>query len=101
MTDKSAPYTLETARQAIAALNDERIAQLNRILATEALLKAIISELPEETLRQLEETYDLRVIHAMGHLPPTHQRPHLWQPYLDKIQEVIALRTKQRGHPPR
>lgn len=89
------PYTLAQARADIVSLNEERIAQLNRILATEALLKAIVAELDEETLAALEEQYDVRVIHAMSHLAPLHQREHLWQPYLEKIREVLALRRRK------
>jgi len=97
MEDKEpAPYSLDMARRDIVALNNERLAQLNRILATEAIIKAIISELDLPALRNLEESYDSRVIHAMGHLQPSQQRPHLWEPYLEKIREVIALRHKSQ-----
>ena len=43
---------------------DERIAQLNRIVATEAMIKTIISELPLETLQHLEERFDVRFTDA-------------------------------------
>lgn len=87
-------YTLEDARKDIEALNSERIAQMNRLMATEALLKAILAELDLTTLEVLEERYDLRVIAAMQNLEPKMQREHLWTHYLDKIREVIALRSK-------
>lgn len=102
MEDKEpTPYSLGDARKDIAALNEERLAQLNRILATEAIIKAIISELDLSVLQRLEDSYDVRVIHAMQHLKPYQQRPHLWEPYLEKIREVIELRQKpQQGTQP-
>lgn len=87
-------YTLESARADIHALNLERIAQLNRIMATEALMKALLAQLDLEVLEELEERYDVRVIAAMQQLKPAEQREHLWAHYLEKIQEVIALRRQ-------
>jgi hypothetical protein len=89
-----APYTLATAQEDIRRLNDERIAQFNRIVATEAMVKTIISELPLETLERLSEGYDLRQVHAMAKMLPGHYRPHLWEGYTEKLQELIALRKR-------
>lgn len=80
----------------IDTLNQERIAQLNRLMATEALLKAVPAELDQATLEALAERYDVRVLAAMQQLTPTLQRAHLWEHYQEKIQEVQALR---RSHP--
>ena len=91
------PYSLAAARADIAKLNEERIAQLNRILATEAMMKTLIAELPLDVLQEIEERYDLRVLNGMQHLSPHLQRPALWEPYLDKIREVIALRKRTQG----
>lgn len=88
------PYTLESAREDIRRLNDERIAQLNRIVATEAMVKTIISELPLETLQHLEERFDVRQVNAMEHMLPGHYRPHLWEHYAEKLRELIALRNR-------
>ena len=88
------PYTLENVREDIRRLNDERIAQLNRIVATEAMVKTIISELPLETLQQMEERYDLRQVNGMEHMLPGHYRPHLWEHYAEKLRELIALRKR-------
>lgn len=89
-------YSLEQARKDIAALNEERIVQLNRILASEALLKAILAEFDEQTLESLEERYDVRVLHAMQTLAPKDQRPLHWQPYLEKIHELLE-RHRRKG----
>lgn len=92
------PYSLEQARREILALNDERIAQLNRILAAEAMIKTIISELPLEMVQQILERYDLRKVHAMANVEPGVYRPHLWEHYTEKLQELSDLR--QRNRPP-
>ena len=91
------PYTLENARDDIARLNDERIAQLNRIVATEAMLKTIIAELPLDLLQQMAERYDLRSLNGMEKMLPGHYRAHLWDHYAEKMQEQIAL---LQGKPP-
>ena len=90
-------YTLEMAYKDIAMLNQERIAQLNRLMATEALLKAVLAELDQATLETLAERYDMRVIAAMQQLELELQREHLWEHYQEKIQEVLALRRRQAG----
>lgn len=87
-------YTIESARADIQALNQERIALLNRTMATEALMKALLAQLDLDVLEVLEERYDARVIAAMQQLAPELQREHLWTHYLEKIQEVIALRRQ-------
>jgi hypothetical protein len=96
MNGKPPPrYSLEQAREDISKLNDERIAQLNRIIATESMIKTIISELPMDLLQRLAERYDLRQVHAMEQMLPGHYRPHLWEHYSEKLQELIALRTRK------
>lgn len=87
-------YTIESARADIQTLNQERIALLNRTMATEALMKALLAQLDLDVLEVLEERYDARVIAAMQQLAPELQREHLWTHYLEKIQEVIALRRQ-------
>ena len=87
-------YTLQAARKDIETLNSERIALLNRTMATEALMKVFLAQLDLEVLEVLEERYDTRVIAAMQQLEPELQREHLWNHYLEKIQEVIALRRQ-------
>lgn len=87
-------YTIESARADIQTLNQERIALLNRTMATEALMKALLAQLDLDVLEVLEERYDARVIAAMQQLAPELQREHLWVHYLEKIQEVIALRRQ-------
>lgn len=95
------PYSLDAARADIRALNEERIALLNRCLANEALAFTLIAELPLPVLQEMKERFDLRILNAMQHLPPTHQREHIWNQYADKIQEVIGLRQRQQpGTPP-
>ena len=101
MNEKTPPrYTLEQAHKDITRLNDERIAQLNRIVATEAMIKTVISELPLETLQHLEERYDLRQVNAMEHMLPGHYRPHLWEHYAEKLRELIALRQRTTAQKP-
>lgn len=97
MEDKQppAPYTLATAQEDIRRLNDERIAQLNRIIATESMIKTIMSELPLETLQRLAEGYDRRQVHAMEQMLPGHYRPHLWEGYSEKLQELIAFLARK------
>lgn len=91
-------YSLEVAFKNIEFLNQERIAQLNRQLAQEALLRAMLAELDLAVLEALEESYDLRVLNGMQQLEPEMQREHLWTQYLDKIRELIAARKKD-GRP--
>ena len=89
-------YTLETARKDIEALNAERIAQLNRLMASEALLLALLAELDTPVLEVLAERYDVRVLAAMQQLAPRLQRAHLWELYPQKMQALLAQRC---SHP--
>lgn len=84
-------YTLADARKDILALNEARIAQLNRQLATMAIIRAMLTMLNLEQLRELREKYDLRVLAGMEFLEPKLQRPDLWTEYSAKIDELIAL----------
>lgn len=94
------PYTLETAMEDIRRLNDERISQLNRILATEAIVKTLLAELPPDLLETILQRYDLRQVHAMEQQPPGHHRPHLWEHYTEKLRELIALRKRKQPPTP-
>lgn len=84
-------YTLEAALQDIRLLNEERIAQLNRQLATTSIIRALLTMLPPEQLIELREQYEVRVISGMEHLSPELQRPHIWTEYSSKLDELIAL----------
>lgn len=95
-----AKYTIEQAHRDILKLNDERIAQLNRILATEAMVKTLLAELPPDLLATIAERYDLRLVHAMEQMPAGQHRPHLWEHYSEKLQELIAKHKRNQPQTP-
>ena len=97
---KPPPYSLNDARADIVRLNEERIALLNRCLANEAMAFTFIAEIPLSVLLEMKERFDVRMLNAMQHLPPKHQREHIWTQYANKIQEVIELRQRQQPGTP-
>lgn len=87
-------YTLEQARQQIAALNDNLIAQLNRIGALEAMVRELLHHAPTEVLESMARTYDVQTTLAMGKLRPPLQREPLWTHFQDTMADIVKTRRE-------
>ena len=96
MTNGESPsnFTLQNAKLEIARLDDARIALLNRSGAIDAMINSLLEVLSVDALRRMEQRYDLRKVNAMEHMDPGTYKPHLWEPYTEKLREVIALRLR-------
>lgn len=80
------------------ALNDNVIAQLNRIGALEAMVRELLHHTPTEVLESMAHTYDVQTTLAMGKLEPPFQREPLWTHFQDTMCDIV--KTRQRpGRP--
>ena len=97
-------YTLEQARQEIAALNDNLIAHLNRIGALEAMVRELLHHAPTEVVESMAHTYDVQMTLAMGKLEPPFQREPLWTHFQDTMTDIVKARNglgRSSGYPER
>ena len=95
-------YTLEQAREEIAALNDNLIGQLNRVGALEAMVRELLHYTPTDVLELMADSYDVQVMLAMGRLEPAFQREQLWTHFLNTISGIVKARQQLGqlpGHP--
>ncbi|MGE8399796.1 MAG: hypothetical protein ACN6NZ_07640 [Burkholderiales bacterium] len=85
-------YTLEQAKQEIAALNDNLIAQLNRIGGLEAMVREFLHHAPTDLVESMARTYDVQMTLAMGQLEPQFQREPLWAHFQDTMANIVKTR---------
>ncbi len=88
----------DTQAQIIAAINDLRSAQtqhLNRAMAVEALLEALLRRIDPAALADLAEEYDSALDHLAAQIPPALQLPQAWARWQSQLAD---LRT--RAAPP-
>lgn len=84
--------------QAIKALESSQKKQMNRILACEALLEALVSRIDPQALADLGEEYDAAMDRLAAVLPPSIQLPELWEQW----SKLIADRRQSiEGNGPR
>lgn len=89
-------------RQAITDLNNTQLTHINRQLATEAMLEALLDRVDPEALAGIAEEYDAALIRLAEGLPPGMQRPELWKQwstYLSDRQLYVRQKAAQRGTP--
>ena len=89
-------------RQAITDLNNTQLTHINRQLATEAMLEALLDRVDPEALAGIAEEYDAALIRLAEGLPPDMQRPDLWKQwstYLAARQLYERQKAAQRGTP--
>lgn len=77
--------------KAIKELESSQKKQMNRILACEALLEALVSGIDPQALAALAEEYDAAMDRLAAALAPSVQLPELWQQW----STLIADRRKQ------
>lgn len=97
-------YTLAQARRDIAALNDNVIAQLNRIGALEAMVRELLHHAPTDVVESMARTYDVQMTLAMSKLSPPFQREPLWTHFQDTMSDIVKTRQnldRPSGHPER
>lgn len=89
--------------QAIKDLESSQKKQLNRILACEALLEALLSRIDPLALPGLGEEYDAALDRLAAALPPSIQLPELWQQWstliADRQQSLAASASRQPKTP--
>lgn len=77
--------------KAIKELESSQKKQMNRVLACEALLEAMVSRIDPQALAGLAEEYDGALDRLAAALPPSIQLPELWEQW----STLIADRRKQ------
>lgn len=82
---------IQALEQHLQKQHEEQTAQLNRLLALDALMACLLERLPSDVLRSLASGYEERWMAAMAHLPPTMQRQKPWQQHLDWINQCERL----------
>lgn len=86
--------------QAITDLRNTQLTHLNRQLATEAMLEALLDRVEPKALAAIAEEYDAALIRLAEGLPPDMQRPDLWKQWstlLSNRQQYIQRLAAQRG----
>lgn len=85
--------------QAIAEINNTQLTHLNRQLATEAMLEALLDRVDPQALPAIAEEYDAALLRLAEGLPPDMQRPDVWQQWSTLLsnrqrhaRELAALR---------
>jgi hypothetical protein len=92
----------QEVRQAIAELNSTQLTHLNRQLATEAMLEALLDRIDPKALPGIAEEYDAALIRLAEGLPPDMQRPEVWKQWsnlLSDRQRYERQKAAQRGTP--
>lgn len=90
----------EQVKQAIGELNNTQVTHLNRLLATEAMLEALLDRVDPAALPGIAEEYDAALIRLAEGLPPGMQRPEIWRQwstYLSGRQRYQQQKAAQRG----
>ena len=85
--------------QAVKDLDSAMKKQLNRNLAAEALLEALIVRLDPRALAGLAEEYDAAVDRLAADIEPNLQRPYLWARWstlIADLQKSHQAQAKQR-----
>lgn len=73
---------------------------LNRQLAIEAMMEAMLARVPREALPGLLEEYDAGCDRLAARLPPAMQAPALWTHWSDAIsvhQERLRIQHQKAG----
>jgi hypothetical protein len=73
--------------RAIKELESSQKKQLNRILACEAVLEALLSRIDPLALAGLGEEYDAALDRLAAELPPSIQLPELWHQWSKLIAD--------------
>ena len=92
----------QEARQAITDLANTQLTHINRQLATEAMLEALLDRVDPGALAGIAEEYDAALIRLAEGLPPDMQRPALWKQwstFLSNRQRYEQQKAAQRGTP--
>lgn len=82
--------------QAIRDLDSSQKQQLNRLLACEAMLVAIVRRLEPQALAGVLEEYEAAIDRAAALLEPRLQMPEVWQQMSDVIKRFIVLSNSMR-----
>ena len=88
--------------QAIAEINNTQLTHLNRQLATEAMLEALLDRVDPQALPAIAEEYDAALLRLAEGLPPDMQRPDVWQQWstlLSDRQRYVRALAALRGTP--
>ena len=86
--------------QAIKALESSQKQQLNRLLACEALLVAIVRRLAPQALAGVLEEYDAALDRAAAQLDPALQLPEVWAQMSDGLRDYARSTGAAQGMPP-
>lgn len=92
----------ETAR-AITDLHNNRKQLMNRQLACEALLAAMLHRMDQRDLPGLLEEYEAAIDRIAAELSPQDQMEEHWLHFADAIRELLPKRppSEQERHKPR
>lgn len=85
---------------AVKALESSQKQQLNRLLACEALLVAIVRRLAPQALAGVLEEYDAALDRAAAQLDPALQLPEVWAQMSDGLRDYARSTGAAQGMPP-
>lgn len=90
--------------QAIRDLESSQKQQLNRLLACEAMLVAVVRRLAPQALAGVLEEYDAAIDRVAALLEPKLQMPDVWQQMSDGLRDYAksldTAQGRQQSQPP-
>lgn len=92
----------EWAKETIDDLRNTQLTHINRLMATEAMLEALLDRVDPAALPGIAEEYDAALIRLAEGLPPGMQRPEIWKQWSDYLsgrQRYEQQKAAQRGTP--
>lgn len=78
----------DPVRRAVRELGHAQTQHLNRLLACEALLHALLLRLDPRAAAGVAEEYDQALDCMAAQLAPSLQMPDLWRPFADALEAV-------------
>jgi hypothetical protein len=88
----------QQARQAITELTSAQTKHLNRLLALEAMMEALLDRVDPRAVAGIAEEYEAALDRLAADLPPGLQRPELWQQWTTLLADM--QQSRQQKAPP-
>jgi hypothetical protein len=90
MSDSADDPIVKTLTQVQSIL----VEHANRVLACEALLFSMLNRIDPAALPGLAEQYDAAILRGAEQMPPSLQRPEIWDRFAGEIEDMREIKGK-------
>ena len=80
---------LQVLEQNLQKMHEEQTAQMNRLLALDALLMRVFEQMSAAQIQTAAKRYEDQWMEVMARLAPPLQRPQLWQQQLQRLEGFV------------